>query len=222
MLYNIIKCTIWNTLYKYGGVTISCFIFNGLSENENNDLFSLLDSPITLPKGCELYRNGMLGIILEGTATVKRLNDVGDSITIRTISKDELFGSASVFGCWKDGMSSIIANTKCTVLYISETKFSEIIKLHPQISLNYIAFLSDKIRFLNQKLDAFTAKTTEEKLYEYLLSQSDNDGYVNLSFGMAELARRLNVGRTSIYRDISTLESKNLIQRNGNNFKINK
>lgn len=162
----------------------------------------------------------MLGIIIEGNATVKRLNDVGASITIRTISNGELFGSASVFGDWKDGMSSIVSNTKCTVRYIDEEKFSEIIKLYPQISLNYIAFLSDKIRFLNQKLDAFTAKTTEEKLYEYLLSQSDCDGNINLSYGMAELSRRLNVGRTSIYRDISTLESKNLIKRNGNNFKI--
>lgn len=183
-------------------------------------MFSLLDAPKTILKGCELYINGTLGIILEGSATVKRLNDIGSSITIRTISKDDLFGSASVFGCWKDGMSSIIADTKCTVLYITEAKFSEIIKLYPQISLNYIAFLSDKIRFLNQKLDAFTAKTTEEKLYEYLLSQADNNGNINLSFGIAELSRRLKVGRTSIYRDISTLESKNLIQRNGNNFKI--
>ncbi len=203
-------------------LTINCFIFDGLSDDEKSAVFSLLDAPKTLLKGCELYNNGMIGIILEGIATIKRLNDIGDSITIRTISKDELFGSASVFGNWKDGMSSIIANTECTVLYISEAKFSEIIKLYPQISLNYIAFLSDKIRFLNQKLDAFTTKTTEEKLYEYLLSQADNNGNVILSFGMAELARRINVGRTSIYRDISTLESKNLIQRNGNNFKINK
>lgn len=199
---------------------INSFIFNGLSSNEKNAVLSLLDTPLNLTKGSELYNNGMIGIILEGNATVKRLNDMGDSITIRTISKDELFGAASVFGEWKDGMSSIIANTECTVQYISESKFSEIIRLYPLISLNYIAFLSDKIRFLNQKLDAFTAKTTEEKLYEFLLSQSNDDGIVNLSFGMSELARRLNVGRTSIYRDISTLESKNLIQRNGNNFKI--
>ena len=164
----------------------------------------------------------MLGIILEGSATVKRLNDIGDSITIRTILKDELFGAASVFGNWKDGMSSIIANEQCRVLYISEDMFCEIIKLYPQISLNYITYLSDRIRFLNKKLDAFTANSTEERLYEFLLSQSNADGEVILSFGMAELARRLNVGRTSIYRDIDSLQSKKLISRNGNNFKIKK
>ena len=162
----------------------------------------------------------MLGIITDGSATVKRLNDIGDSITIRTISQNELFGAASVFGDWKNGMSSIVANDTCKVLYITEEMFCNVIKKYPQISINYISYLSDRIRFLNHKLDAFTAKTTEERLYEFLLSQSDAQGNVNLSFGMAELARRLNVGRTSIYRDISTLESKKMLERNGHNFKI--
>lgn len=162
----------------------------------------------------------MLGIITDGSATVKRLNDIGDSITIRTISQNELFGAASVFGDWKNGMSSIVANDTCKVLYITEEMFCNVVKKYPQISINYISYLSDRIRFLNHKLDAFTAKTTEERLYEFLLSQSDAQGNVNLSFGMAELARRLNVGRTSIYRDISTLESKKMLDRNGHNFKI--
>ena len=187
-----------------------------------NSILSMIPKPIVFTKGCELYENGMLGIILSGSATVKRLNDSGDSITIRTISVGEVFGSASVFGDWKSGMSSIIANSQCEVIYISENIFCDIIKLYPQVSLNYIAYLSDRIRFLNKKLDAFTTKSTEERLYEFLLSQANSDGNINLSFGMAELARRLNVGRTSIYRDISSLESKGLLSRDGHNFKIKK
>ncbi len=197
-------------------------MFDGLSELEKSDVLSKLQNAETFTKGDELYRNGTLGIILNGNATVKRLNDIGDSITIRAISSGELFGAASVFGCWKDGMSSIIANSSCEVLYISEENFCELIKSYPQISINYIEFLSGRIRFLNRKLDAFTAKTTEERLYEFLLSLSDGDGNISLNFGMAELARRLNVGRTSIYRDIDALESKKLIKRDGHNFKIRK
>lgn len=195
-------------------------MFDGLSDNEISDVLNILDNPVTLNKGSQLYQNGMLGIIIDGTATIKRHNDVGDEITIRNISNNELFGAASVFGNWKDGMSIIIANTNCTVLYITEDKFCEILKLYPQISLNYISYLSDRIRFLNRKLDAFTAKSTEQRLYEFLLSQADSDGYVNIGFGMAELARRLGVGRTSIYRDIESLQSKELIHRDGHNFKI--
>ncbi|MBQ8740628.1 MAG: Crp/Fnr family transcriptional regulator [Clostridia bacterium] len=195
-------------------------MFKGLTCDEISAVFSQLGKPVLLNKGDQLYKNGMLGIITSGKATIKRHNDIGDAITIRTISDGELFGAASVFGNWKDGMSSIIADTACEVLYITEEKFCEILKEYPQMSLNYIIYLSDRIRFLNRKLDAFTAKSTEERLYEYLLSQADSDGNINLSFGMAELARRLQVGRTSIYRDIESLQSKKLISRNGHNFKI--
>lgn len=197
-------------------------MFEGLCEKDINSIDLLLGDAQKISKGDQLYRNGMIGIIISGTATVKRLNDIGDSITIRTMSDGELFGAASVFGNWKEGMSSIIAKEDCCVLYINEQTFASLIKQYPQISLNYIEYLSDRIRFLNRKLDAFTAKSTEERLYEFLLSQSDGNGVVTLGFGMAELARRLNVGRTSIYRDIESLQSKGLINRDGHSFKINK
>ncbi len=195
-------------------------MFNGLKNDELSSVYNLLGEPETIDKGNQLYKNGMLGIIAEGHATIKRHNDMGNVITIRTISDGDIFGAASVFGSWKDGMSSIISDTACKVLYITEEKFCEILNIYPKIALNYIAYLSDRIRFLNRKLDAFTAKSTEERLYEFLLSQSDGDGKVVLNFGMAELARRLQVGRTSIYRDIESLESKKLINRDGHNFKI--
>ena len=197
-------------------------MFSGLTQDEIAFVNSLLGNTQKISKGDELYRSGMIGIITNGKATVKRLNDIGDSITIRTMLCGEIFGAASVFGNWKKGMSSIIAKEDCYVLYITEQTFTSLLKQYPQISLNYIEYLSDRIRFLNRKLDAFTAKSTEERLYEFLLSQSSGDGVVTLSFGMAELARRLNVGRTSLYRDISSLESKKLITRDGHNFKINK
>lgn len=197
-------------------------MFDGLTSEEISTVFNILDKPVTINKDEELYKNGMLGIVISGSAIIKRRNDIGAEITIRTITKDELFGSASVFGSWKNGMSSIIAKTACEVIYIKEEKFCEILKQYSQMSLNYITYLSDRIRFLNRKLDAFTTKSTEERLYEYLLSQADTDGNINLGFGMAELARRLQVGRTSIYRDIESLENKELISRNGHNFKIYK
>ncbi len=197
-------------------------MFDGLNNDEISTLFTLLEKPITLSKYDELYQNNMIGIILSGSATVKRNNDIGDSITIRTMYSGELFGAVSILGEWKNGMSSIIANESCNILYINEQTFTKILKQYPQISINYIKFLTEKIRFLNRKLDAFTAKSTEERLYEFLLSQADNKNNVILPFGMAELARRLNVGRTSIYRDIESLQSKGLILRNGHNFKINK
>ena len=112
-------------------------MFDGLSEREKSDILSELGNIETFDKGDELYRNGALAIILNGKATVKRQNDIGDSITIRAISSGELFGAASVFGDWKDGKSSIIANTSCEILYISEENqpsvFSNLMKFENKL-----------------------------------------------------------------------------------------
>ena len=199
---------------------INCFLFDGLSDLEIQNVCKNFGVIKHYNKGYQLYQNGSLGIIIDGNATIRRCNDIGDSITIRTITSGDVFGAASVFGSWQDGMSSVMAITNCNILYISEEDFCKVLERHPQISLNYIRYLSDRIRFLNRKLDAFAAKSTEERLYEFLLSQSSPSAEVTLGFGMSELARRLNVGRTSIYRDIESLQSKKLISRNGHNFKI--
>ena len=39
-------------------------------------MYTLLDEVKTISKGSELYKNGMLGIVLDGSGTVKRLNDM--------------------------------------------------------------------------------------------------------------------------------------------------
>ncbi len=193
-----------------------------MTDGEVSEILSKIGNSFKFHKGDELYKIGTIAVLINGSATVKRFSDAGVSTTIRTCTAGEMFGSASIFGDWKSGMSSVIADKNCEVLYIPEDTFCGLLKEYPQMSLNYIAFLSDRIRFLNRKLDAFTAKSTEEKLYEFLLSLADCDGNVTLDFGIAELARRMKVGRTSLYRDISSLEKKELISRDGHNFKIKK
>jgi DNA-binding MarR family transcriptional regulator len=48
------------------------------------------------------------------------------------------------------------------------------------------------------------------------------DGKVEITFGMAELARRLNIGRTSLYRGLDALEQNGSISREKNTVYIRK
>lgn len=201
---------------------MSPFLFKGLTVTETEKAKSYFENPVSFSKGDELYKLGYIGVLLNGKAIVKRKSNAGSSISLRTMTAGEIFGSVSIFGDWKNGLSSIEAQGKCSVSYICEEKFKTLIFDFPQISLNYISFLSDRLRFLNTKLDLYTADSTESKLYEFLSSISDDQGCVNLSISMSELAQRLNVGRSSLYRDIDSLTQKGLITRQNNVFIINK
>lgn len=199
---------------------MNCFLFSGLDDGEIKEITGRLCKPVEMQKGDELYRVGFVGILLSGSAGVIRSGDTGGAVTVRTVHGGDVFGAASVFGEWKEGKSRIKAATVCSVIYISEQELREIFVKYPVTAVNYIAFLSDRIRFLNRRVDAFSAGSAVQKLYEYLVSLSDGNGEVKLDFGLAELARRLKMGRSSLYRSISVLSESGLVTRSKNTFTV--
>ncbi len=199
---------------------MNCILFEGLTDAERETLCNQLDGSVRIDHGEEMYKCSCIGIIVSGTAKIIRKNDLGAAVTMRTVGAGDIFGMASVFGEWSGDFSSITAVMPCEVIYITEEKLKSIFEQFPKVAFNYIAFLSDRIRFLNRKIDTFSAGNTEEKLYEFLVSQADENNCVNPGFGMAELARRLRIGRSSLYRSIENLEKNKLIKREKNTFKI--
>ena len=208
---------------------MDCFLFDGLNDTEYKSIAGLIGSGTDMEKGCELYRCGYIGILSFGTAHVCRRGETGETVVMRMIGKGEVFGAASVFGTWKEGSSSITAAAICKVIYISEDDLRRIMTEYPAVALNYIGYLSDKIRFLNRRIDMFSAGSAVGKVYEYIVTTADERLMVGLpretsfsdaGFGMAELARRLKCGRTSLYRAVDSLESSGLISRAKGGFRL--
>ena len=85
--------------------------------------------------------------------------------------------------------------------------------------MNYVRFLSDRIRFLNSKIATFTADSAKSKLMRYLVSQAElqnnPEGNVVLPVSCQKLAESLNIGRASLYRAFEQLENDGLIRRSG-------
>lgn len=160
--------------------------------------------------GQDSYPNG-IGILLSGKA--KALSLSGGGLLTR-FEKGSVFGAAGLFGDNKEYISKIVADSDCAVLFIDQTLLEELFEKYPKVSLNYISFLSSKIRFLNEKLAIMMQDGVEGRLYEFLLK---NDGY---SGKMTVLSNMLCIGRTSLYRALLTLEEKNLIVRNDERIKV--
>ena len=198
-----------------------CLLFEGLNESEKAVVLSRLEKPVSVPKLGEIYKKGSIGILVTGSAVILRCSEVGVTVTMRTISAGGIFGSASVFGEWDDGLSSIKAKTDCTVIYITESDFKSLLEDFPAIAISYIGFLTERIRFLNRRFDAFSADSTDHRLYEFLMAASDEEGIIDLEYGMSELARRLKIGRSSLYRSIEALEKNGFVKREGKRFRLN-
>ncbi len=196
------------------------FLFKGMKTSQIEELCSLLNPPKSFKKGDVIYSannfSNAIGYIVKGTAFA--LSNSGE-LFMRSFKTGETFGAAAVFG-GENYVSSIIAKTDTEVLFITEEQLKEIFIKFPETSLNYISFLSDKIRFLNTKLALLSCISSEQTLYSYLCSVSDRNGVANTPKSMTLLAKMLGISRASLYRSLDALQESKLILRENNIIKV--
>lgn len=154
-----------------------------------------------------------IGLILTGTANVTK----GKAI-MSVLEKGSLFGAVTLFSEKPYYATEIMAATQCNVLFLSRELVCTLMSTNTAIAESYIAYLSQRIYFLTDKIDAFTAGSAESRLANYLLNnklqneKSDSTVTVNNS---SLLARELNIGRASLYRAFDFFAAQGAIERDG-------
>lgn len=158
-------------------------------------------------------------IFLSGKAEIYSA-DEGRSVLLRTASRGCAVGVANLFST-DDFVSRVIAAKKCETLEISAEKYGKIIENDPRAMYNFVAFLSEKIRYLNRKIVCLTAGSAERRLAYFLdssLSEScdcGDDTPAEITVQMNSLCEMLNLGRASLYRAADKLCEEGFIKREG-------
>ncbi len=194
------------------------FLFQGCSAKRAAELMSGIISHIGFFRaGSTVYTQShyekALGFILSGEVDVCRTTD-GKSVRLNRLSKNDSFGAAALFSEDKDYPTGIIAVKDTEILLIPQEEIEKLFKKAPELAINYIRFLSDKIRFLNRKIRHFSAPSAEAKVACRLLQKSVN-GYVIIK-NYTALADELSVGRASLYRTLDAFAEKGLLTREKN------
>lgn len=154
----------------------------------------------------ENYRPA-IGFILSGVAVVQKEGQ----LVLHTLCQGDCFGVAALFHP-TDYVSCIIAKTDTYVLFLPDTLLLELFRQDSRVAVNYIAFLSQRIHFLNNKIDSFAAPSAQMSLQAYLRNNLQ-DSAVSVDSGYSQLARQLNMGRASLYRSLDALEQQGIIRR---------
>ena len=194
------------------------FLFNGLERAQINEIISLLDAPVHFNKGAEIYSNSKfskaIGVILSGKA------EAFDEVLLKkSFVQGNIFGVAALYCNEEEYISRILAVTECEIQFISEHTLNDMFKKYPITASNYIAFLSGRIRFLNEKIKLFTCKGVSAKLYQFLSENADDNNIVEIS-NMSRLAKMTSIGRTSLYRAVDELTKAGMIEKFGSKFRV--
>lgn len=150
-------------------------------------------------------------VIIKGEARVSK----GETV-ISHLKDGEIFGAAFLYNQSYEFENTVTALTPLKVVIIEKDGVNELIKCDSSISFNYISYLSERIGFLNSKIEGYTKPNAEEKLLLYLKKNADiNNGKCEISVSMTELSHVLQISRASLYRVIEALENQGKICRDG-------
>ena len=194
------------------------FLFSGLDEAEIKTARSILTYyEICYESGETVFSKGetahCLAYVAEGLIAVYR-DTAQKSVLLNSLRRGSTFGASSLFGQDEAFPTHLIAKTKSCILFFSQEALEKLFTALPKTALNYISFLSDRIRFLNGKVRSFASGTNEEKLARFFLENEEN-GQISLS-NLSSLASSLSLGRASLYRIIDAMTERGLISREKN------
>ena len=190
------------------------FLLLGLDLKTKTEIISLLPTPKSFSKGQVIYSTDSyekaLGVLLFGECSA-----LSGKVIKRKFSNGDVFGAAAVFGDGESYVSEIVAVTDCKVQLIPEAVLLKLFESYPQTAINYIEFLTRKVRFLNNKIAQFSSKSVTQKLYSFLVQSANEEGIITVP-SMTEITRQTGIGRTSLYRCIDELTNSGLIERKNN------
>lgn len=202
--------------------TEELFLLDGLMDDEKKQITESFKPPIFFKKGEVIYSadkfSNSLGYICSGRAFAVTNN--GQGIFMKSFEKGSCFGAAAIFGGGEKYVSTVIAKTDTEVLFISEEALRQIFISIPKTAVNYISFLSDKVRFLNKKLSVLSCTSADETVYNYLSSVRDSDGFALNPKSMTLFSKMLGIGRATLYRSLDRLEENGKILRENNRIKV--
>lgn len=151
-----------------------------------------------------------LGLVASGALVAENRS----GIALNTLNRGTLFGVAAVFGEADRYVSTIRAKSPARVLLIERGLLERLFVEHPECALRYVAFLTDRVRFLNAKIESFTAPSAQASLEHWLVQASGGGDSVTVASWSA-ISRALDMSRTSLYRALDSLEAEGKIAREG-------
>lgn len=154
------------------------------------------------------YENAF-AVVIKGSVLVSK-GDSASAVVMKKTGVGGGFGAAALFGNVGKYASTITAASRVTeIAMISEDAMKKLLVREPEVAVAYIGFLSDRIRYLNSKLDSFATGSAGARLAKFLLAESPCE------ISMQRLSQILGVSRVTLYREMEKLENAGVVKREG-------
>lgn len=221
---------------KVHGILADSRLFAGV-DHDTLEQFSSRVSIRLVWKGEIVFNEADLceavGLVVSGQLAMQKYSQDGDYITVDLLGPGETFGEDLIFGKQREYTVSIEAVTNAQIVLLSRELLKMLLQSNPQLTTNYLGFLSDQIQTKNRRVINLSQRNIRTKITRYLLDlheiqeQLDDEQYgknrktyvstpsVELPVNKEVTARLLAMPRPSFSRELARMEDDGLLKVSG-------
>lgn len=191
-------------------------LFSDVSDSEMFEILSKNSEKIIYSKNDIVFSKNSykkaVGIILYGSCKVYK-----GKMPLSNLTKGSVFGTVTLYSSMDYFATDIIAGEETQILFIDKSGISSLISNNKNFAQDYISYLSDRVYFLNSRIDSLTAGLVEDSVLDFIVKNADYSGSkpVLRLKSYSELALALDLGRASLYRAMDKLTKLGKISRDG-------
>lgn len=197
-------------------------IFRGLSSETIEKLFASYHYQLKSyhPKDIVVQQGeacNYLMIILKGCVQGQMIDYSGKLIVIEDMQAPKAIATAFLF-CDKNEMPvTVVATEESQIVFIRREIFTEILQANSTVLHNYLKVISNRSKFLSDKINFLTFRSLKSKIADLLYKRSTEtqSTHIQLNETQQELADLFGVARPSLARTLKEMEDDGLISYKG-------
>jgi len=163
-----------------------------------------------------------LGIVMAGEISIQKIFPHGKAVILNRLKSGEIFGLSSFFDDQRNFPTSIITTEESRIMFIDHNNLIDILSSNKKLLGNFIKFCTNRILFLNSRIEIFLLDGAEKRIAYYILSQAriKQSDEIILNFSKKDWAEFLSISRASLFRELKKLGENKSIKIEGRKISI--
>ena len=154
-----------------------------------------------------------VGLVMSGRVDVYSVTLDGHDVHLNTLCKGECFGISNLL-VGEELKTVLRCAEAAEILYLPKHALLQAMRKDPKLSLVYAEHCNRKLQFLIERIELLTLQSSRNKMIAYLLTQQDENGNIHLRGSREDLARKLGISRSALFRELALLQRRGAVRTN--------
>ena len=200
----------------------SCPLFAGLHKKEHDEIVGISELR-RLEGGRQIFSEGDSAlnfyIVADGKVRIYKLSSSGREQTLMSPPPGASIAEAALFA---DGTYPAYAEAQsdAELVSIEKDRFMELLKSRPQLAVNMIALLSQRLKGFAHKIEQLSLMGVVPRLAEYIVQNSGSKTEFGLEISKGDLASLLGTVPETLSRAFAKLKVGGYISETGSTINI--